>query len=272
MIRTKEELYKKTLEQIGYSNVSIVDICNDKKTLIEALSRLERKNLDQTELYSDLKNHLRLEEWKAENYVMAVENITEEQLSEQKKHGRHIDSFAEDIYKEDVKQKRTTDFTIVSGQEPDKNAILAKDGYMNIKDIAAIPENGKYIPLQNIGGDACSVKRDGGRYILSIHGKTEECLNAEEVKNIIDSYEFFYKMGLRPIIPSIQQFLEIAKRVDPLCPAFDMQNGFSEIQQITLLKVVDRIFDLDMHHTMSEKSTGALIPDFMEKLHMTQEK
>lgn len=272
MIQSKEDLYSKTLEQIGYSHISIADICNDRKTLIEVLARLEWENLNQTELYRDLKSHLRLEERKAENYVMAVENITEEQLSEQKKHGRYIDGFAEALYKEDVKQKKTTDFTIASEQVSDKQNLSVRDGYMSIKDIATIPENGKYIPLQSIGGDVCSVKKDGGKYILSINGRTEECSNTEEIKNTIDSYEFFYKMGLQSLVPSMQKFLEIAKRTDPICPVFDIQNGFSEKQQTTLLRVIDKIFDLKMSDKMSEKSTQAILPDFIQELHNMGEK
>lgn len=85
-IFSKKESYRKTLEEIGYSAMTIESICGDRKILKEVLSRLEQKNLTQTELYDDLRNHLRLEERKAENYVMAVENITEEQLLEQKRH------------------------------------------------------------------------------------------------------------------------------------------------------------------------------------------
>lgn len=65
--------------------MSMEDICQDKETLERVLLLLEQKKLQDTELYRDLKKHCFLEEQHADNYVMATENITEAQLSEQKK-------------------------------------------------------------------------------------------------------------------------------------------------------------------------------------------
>ena len=85
ILQSKENLYKKILEQAGASSSRITDICDNKQTLERTLSLLERKGLQETELYRDLKNHLGLEERRADNYVMATEGLTEEQLTEQKK-------------------------------------------------------------------------------------------------------------------------------------------------------------------------------------------
>lgn len=141
-----------------------------------------------------------------------------------------------------------------------------------MQDLATIPENGKYAPLRETGDGSYLVKKDGGRYILSINGRTEECPDAEAVEKTIGSYEFFHQIGLKSIASSMPQFLEIAKKTNPVCPAFNIQNGFSEEQQAVLLGVVDRIFDLDMEQKMSAKSTKAILPDFTDKLRTVDQK
>gem|GEM_PF-6949377 len=160
--------------------MKIADICKNKKLLTEVLSSLEKRNLKETELYRDLKPHLLLKERELDNYVMATENITSEQLAEQKKQGRHIDTFAEEVYKEDTKQKKTTNFTVPE-QSSDKRGVSADNNHIGTKDITTrlsmLRDDGEYVPLKKIGNDTCFVVKDSNKYILSINGKTEVCLN-----------------------------------------------------------------------------------------------
>ncbi|EKD44667.1 MAG: hypothetical protein ACD_71C00053G0002 [uncultured bacterium (gcode 4)] len=270
-ILSKEKSYKETLRQIGYSEVSIASICGDKKVLKKVLSILEAKNLATTELYRDLKPHLQFEEYKADNYVMATQNITGEQLEELKRNGMYSDSFAESLYKEDVKQKKTTDFTV---PEMEKKQKYVNENHTEKNDIsgrlATLHEDGKYIPLKDvIGNEDCFVKKENGKYILSINGEEEICSTEKKVKKTIDSYSFFYDMGLKSIAPSMRKFLTTVQDSNSTYPKFNLQNGFHEEQQAILLGVVDKIFDLNMGDKMAAKSTKAAIPDFKERLYTT---
>lgn len=174
-----------------------------------------------------------------------------------------------------MQQKKTTDFTVVE-QSPSNEKQLVGNNQNGIENMAvrlsALREDGKYIPLEKIGGDTCFVTKDRDRYILSINGRTEVCSDDGEVENTLNAYGFFYDMGLRSVTSSMDSFLATVKSSDPICPEFDIRNGFSPQQQIILLGVVNKIFDLDMEHKMSEESTKAIVPDFTDLLRTIDQK
>lgn len=132
--------------------------------------------------------------------------------------------------------------------------------------LSTLTEDGKYVPLQEIGDDTCLVAKKGNKFILSINGNTEVCTSSKKVEQTLDSYSFFYDMGLKSLTPSIHSFLATVTASDSRYPTFDVQKGFEADQQAILLRVVDSIFDLGMEHGMSAKSTKALLPDFTTAL------
>lgn len=271
-ILSKEKLYKETLEQIGYSEVSIASICGNKKVLKEILSILETKNLTTTELYRDLKPHLQLEEYRADNYVMATQNITGEQLEELKKNGMYSDSFAESLYKEDVKQKKTTGFTVPQNDKSQKYVNEDNAKTNNIRTALSILPDNKKVPLQEIGGDTCFVEKNGNGYILSLNGDRKECSSREGVENTLDAYGLFHRLGLKSVIPHMDMFLATIKENNPICPKFDVEKRFSPKKQLFLSGVVNTIFDLSMEKTIAWGGTETILSDFEARLNGIDQK
>lgn len=231
--------------------MSIASICGNKKVLKEVLSILETKNLTTTELYRDLKPHLQLEEYRADNYVMATQNITGEQLEELKKNGMYSDSFAESLYKEDVKQKKTTDFTVPQNDKSQKYVNEDNAKTNNIRTALSILPDNKKVPLQEIGGDTCFVEKNGNGYILSLNGDRKECSSREGVENTLDAYGLFHRLGLKSVIPHMDMFLATIKENNPICPKFDVEKRFSPKKQLFLSGVANTIFDLSMEKTIA---------------------
>lgn len=271
-ILSKGESYKETLKQIGYSEVSIASICGNKKVLKEVLSILETKNLTTTELYGDLKSHLQLEEYRADNYVMATQNITGEQLEELKKNGMYSDSFAESLYKEDVKQKKTTDFTVPQMEKRQKYANEGNTETDNIRATLNVLPDNKKVPLQEIGGDTCFVEKNGNGYILSLNGDRKECSSREGVENTLDAYGLFHRLGLKSVIPHMDMFLATIKENNPICPKFDVEKRFSPKKQLFLSGVVNTIFDLSMEKTIAWGGTETILSDFEARLNEIDQK
>ena len=207
---------------------------------------------------------------------MATKNLTEEEYNEAKRQWLYTNVFASELYKEDVRLKRTTDFTVpqelkvVSREIQNGNqSFMTGDVTMRL---SAIHEEGKRIPLEKIGDDTCFVSKEGNNYILSINGNTEKCSGKDEVEKTIDAYTFFYDIGLKSVTPYINNFLAIIQEKNPTCPKFDIQKGICPEQQEVLLGAVDRIFNLNMESRMSEKSTKAVLPDFAEILRTIDQK
>ena len=263
----QNDTHKDMLGQIGFS--SITELTQDATKLSEALSRLEKKWLQKSKLYETLSQYIQIEKWlkkdEAREYIKATENISERELQSQEKKWRILEWSADKLYDLDVKNKKTSNFTV-----PDKPA-SNKDNHRETTNnitmtLSTLTEDGKYVPLQEIGGDACLVRKEGDKFILSINGNTEICTSSKKVEQTLDSYGFFYDMGLKSLTPSIHSFLAIITASDSRYPRFDLQKGFTLEQQAILFRVVNKIFDLDMEPKMSTKSIKAFLPDFTSTL------
>lgn len=264
--------YQETFNKIGYQGANIEEICKDKKTIQKVLHLLEQKNLQLTELYLDLSARLESKQNMANRYVMVRDNITEDEFASRKSQGLISDAFADELFQKDVKQKKTTDFTVVIGQ------LEEREYTMNMKSsrihseiseqLSSLRRDGQSIMLDEVRWDKCFVKKEGGDFVVSINGKETRCSSDVEVKNTIDAYNFFCDIGLRSVAPSMESFLGTLKSTDSTYPDFDVQKWFDAEEQKILLWVVDKIFGLGMEKNMSAKSVQALKTDFSSKLNI----
>lgn len=225
-MESKNRSYQETLAKIGFGGVHILKISENKDMLNEVLRRLERNGLRDTELYTDLSKQLRTQKRKAEIYVMARENITEDELALQKKEGRIFNAFASEMFQQDAKEKKTTDFTVAvtrtEGLVSPANAGRPVQGDLEVR-LSSLRDDGKYIPVSEIQGSSCLVKKERDGYIVRIDGKDRECANEAEVKNTIDAYDFFCEHGLKSIASSMEHFLSTVKSTNSVYPDFDVR-------------------------------------------------
>lgn len=268
LLMEEDNLYKNELAQIGFSSIS--ELLKNEVTYPQALSLLEGKWLQKSGLYKILEEckekEKQFQKGEVIEYIKAVENKTEEQIQSEERNGRIIQWSAEELYKEDVKQKKTTDFTIPQWEKEQKYVNESDTRTENTKKILDTISNGEKVPLQEIGGDTCFVKKNGDRYTLFIDKKTDIICSKDEVESTLNSYRFLHEMGLWSIGSDMNEFLATIQSTSALCPDLDVKKWFFEPQKRALLGVVDTIFDLDMRNVMVSKSTETAHSDFIEKL------
>lgn len=264
----QDNLYKNELAQIGFFSIS--ELTGNSKNLSQAITALEEKWLQKSELYKDLKRYqkevpLFLKD-EAREYIKAVENKTEEQLQIEEKIGRIIQWSAEELYKEDVKQKKTTEFTVPQWEKEQKYVNESDTRTESTKKILDTISNGEKVPLQEIGGDTCFVKKNGDRYTLFIDKKTDIICSKDEVESTMNSYRFLYGIGLDSIGSDMDKFLATIKNTSSLCPELNVKKWFWEPQKRVLFNIADMIFNFHMKENIAAKGEETILSEFKRQL------
>ena len=233
-----------------------------RKMIIVNLQTKSQKTKEEVNLLGVLNVYIDLKENQYKELYKAVKNKTEEEYISLKKIGMIKSSiFAEDLIGPIKPGMTISQIDKKLNIELDKMSLISDNGNHKVivdsikEKLSTLPENGKYVPLEKIHGDICYVKREGNAYTVSVNGEEKKCSGDEEVKNTINVYKFFYDIGLQSVASSMDKFLATVQKGDSTYPAFDVRKGFDEKRQRILLRVADRIFNLNMTQEMSEKST-----------------
>lgn len=248
---------------------------NPKK--VEILTQYLQNKDQPTAEEKDILECILLKNLQFREFIIAKQNITESHYDELQKSGKIQDFvFADNIFdviKPDMTLAQFDKKIDINIQNIIPGTIENKAQLSNLDHkeqtiftkLTTLPENEK-IPLQEIGNETCFVVKSGDKYILSINKKVDIVCSKDEIESTINSYSFLHEIGLGPIGSDMNKFLSTIESMNALCPKLDIKKGFFEWQKRTLLKVVDTIFDLDMHNVMMEENTESAYMDTIQKL------
>lgn len=261
----------------GFENVTDLSKKDVAEKLIPYLETKSSKTKEETSLLTALNKLTVLRKEEKRETVKIAMGITDDAIYDKlEKEGKIPDS----IFAGDLLESINPGMTMAQLGKKLNKAIDNKtfafiENHTEKNDIttklATLSDNEK-IPLQEIGGDTCFVEKNGNGYTLSINGDKKDCSSKEGVKNTLDAYNLFHRLGLKSIIPHMDVFLATVRESSPICPKFNTEEEFSPEKQLFLSSIVNKIFHLDMEKIIAWGGTETILSDFETRLSRIDQK